>query len=264
MVRPPPGPWHERVVGITPGELLARTGALVPGTALVELGASLGLDAAALFGPGWGPRVSELLAAVTVTSHVTAAFPQTTAKGCPELRREARVCFPRREGTIRSHELRALLRDEVAWETLGLIDDSIPHRRWRADDPRTLGSFELSLRFLDVLASGKACLRVTEHISPGDVHAVGERLQVDSTFCSCHDWRLERDGETRSLIEVLSELADVDSEAVGPGRAWILAVIEDHPFLWAELVDEIEQVVAARVGEAPSLWKRLRAALRRT
>ncbi|WP_434420203.1 hypothetical protein [Nannocystis pusilla] len=115
-----------------------------------------------------------------------------------------------------------------------------------------------------MLASGQACLRVREHISPGDIHAVGTRLQVDSTFCSCHDWKLERDGQTRPLIEVLSELADVDREAVGPGRAWILAVIEDRPFLWAELVDEIEQFVAARVGEAPGWWRRLRAALRRT
>ncbi|WAS95018.1 hypothetical protein [Nannocystis punicea] len=260
----PPGPWYERVVPLAPGELLARTGELAPGTALVELAASLQLDVEELFASGWGPQVSARLAAVTVTSHVTAATPQLPATRPPELRREARICFPLGEGTIRSHELHALLRDDVPWEPLGLIDDAIPHRRWRADDPRSLAAYELLLRLLDLLAGGKACLRVTEQIPPYDVHEVGATLQVDSSYSTCHDWRLERDGQTRPLVEVLSQLLDAgDHEAVGPGREWILAGIEDRPFLWAELVEQIEQFVATRVGAPPGLFARLRRAPRK-
>ncbi|MCY1056222.1 hypothetical protein [Nannocystis sp. SCPEA4] len=63
---------------------------------------------------------------------------------------------------------------------------------------------------------------------------------------------------------MLLELFDASAcepEVAGPGRRWISTVIEDRPFLWAELVEKIEEIVATRGADEVGWLSRLRRSL---
>lgn len=262
-----PNSWYPRVVRDVPGKLLTRTGELAPDTSLLDLLARWKFDPTDMLSSGWGPLLGASLERITVTSHVTAAIPSTVAPRGSEMHRDARLFFPvSDEASTTSAALCALVRDAVAWETLGLVDDAVPHRRWRADDPRTRSTCDVMLRLLALLARGDACLAVTESIRACDIFGAGAELQIDPEFPVYHHWKIERDGHEVSLAEVLRELVDAGARepaVLGPGRRWILAVIEDRPFLWAELVEKIEEAIVARAGDEVGWFSRLRRVLTR-
>lgn len=257
-------PWYSRVVREVPGKLLTRTGELAPHTSLVKLLTDWEFDPTTMLTSGWGPMIAAQLERITVTSHMTAAMPTTSLQNL-ELRREVRIFFPvGDEATMTRTELCALVHENVAWEPLGLVDEAVPHRRWRADDRRTLSTCDVLLRLLALLASGRVCLAATEYIRSCDIFGVGQDLQVDPGFPVYRDWKIERNGQDYPLAEVLLELFDAsacEAEVVGPGRRWISTVIEDRPFLWAELVEKIEEIVATRGADEVVWLSRLRRSL---
>lgn len=262
--------WYRRVCNEHLGALLTRTGELEPGTTLISLISrwtpsplDLARTTQSLIGAlasVWGSAAAEQIAQSTLSSHRTAAMSRATLQEARELRRSAHIFFPLSDSSgLRALELCALVRDEVPWVTLGLDDSSLPHHRWAATDPRTLLACGAMLELLLVLGSGRAHLKVAENFGSFDIQGKGREVTVDTGHPWYSDWRISRDSQERPLPDFIPELIDrarLTPETRGPSRSWVLSVLEDKPFVWAELAEQIDVQIAQRDDIRPSWYAR--------